>query len=272
MRTSDWERRFVSRVSVPLVLFLSLVSLTGIYKENFYNLESDNWRVQCIGQDVIDLVLIVPFLTICALLTFLNRRTGLALWCGTVLYLVYTFMIYSFSVHFNSLFIFYCLILGISFYSFLIIIYKQAREHIQWKLDSTTLRRVISIYFILIAVIFYVLWLKDIVTAFFTDSLPTSLQETNLITNPVEALDISIFLPGIVIIGLLLLRENPLGVMLTPIMLTFMILMDITIGVLTFMLNGDSQVHRFVPFALFSMGVLGFFLLVGFFKKLTISS
>lgn len=272
MRISELERRFVIRVSLPLVLLISFVSLTGIYSDNFYVNESGNWRVQCLGQDIIDLVLIVPFLLISALLTFLNRRAGLALWCGTLLYLIYTFVIYSFSVHFTYLFVFYCFILGTCFYAVLFIIYKQTRERIHWKLDSITLKRVISVYFVLIALFFYVLWLKDIGNAVLNHSTPDSLVETDLITNPVHALDISIILPGMLIVGLLLYKENPLGVMLTPIVLTFMILMDITIGILAFMLNGDSRVHSFVPIALFIMAALSFFLLVGYFRKLTIST
>ncbi len=272
MRTSEWERTFVAWVSVPLVVLVSFVSLVGIYSEDFYQSESSNWRIQCQGQDVIDLVLIVPFLMISALLTFLNRRTGLALWCGTLLYLIYTFVIYSFSVHFNFLFVLYCFVLGISFYSFLLIVYKQARERIHWKLESNLLRRVISIFLILTALSFYLLWLMDIVSAVLTNSIPTSLQETKLITNPVHALDIAIFLPGMFMIGLLLLKENPMGVMLTPIALIFMILMDLTIGILAFMLQADSGESAFLPVLVFSLAGFSLFLLVSYFRELGYSS
>lgn len=272
MRTSGWQRRFVIGVSIPLALLISFVSLTGIYTDNFYANESSNWRIQCVGQDIINLVLIVPFLIISALLTFFNRRAGLALWCGTVLYLIYTFVIYSFSVHYNELFILYTVILGICFYSFLYILYKQAKERIPWRVNSQPLTFILSGYFVLIAIVFYGLWLKEIMGALAAHTIPASLEEAQLFTNPVHALDLSVMLPFMVLVAYLLFKNNHLGVLLTPVLLTFMILMDITIAVLAFMLSSDQHVPSSISIILFILAVPSMFMLVVYFRKLTVAT
>lgn len=272
MRTSEWQRRFVIGVSIPLVLMISFVSLTGIYTDNFYLNESSNWQIQCVGQDIFNLVLVVPFLIISALLTFFNRRAGLALWCGTILYLIYTFVIYSFSVHYNELFVLYTSILGISFYSFLYILYKQAKERIPWRVNSRYLSIMLSGYFVLIALVFYGLWLKEIIGALASHRVPTSLSEANLFTNPVHALDLSVMLPFMVLVGYLLFKGNHLGVLLAPVLLTFMILMDISIAVLAAMLSSDQNVPNSISIVLFLLAVPSLFMLVAYFRKLTVGT
>lgn len=268
MRTSEWQRKFVVGVSVPLALLVSFASLKGIYTEDFYMHESSNWRVQAIGQDVINLIVITPFLLISALLTFFNRRAGLGMWCGTLLYLIYTFIIYCFSVHFNELFLVYCLVLGLSLYSFLYLLYKQAKERAPWFIKSVVLKKILAAYFLLVGLFFYGLWLKDIMDALLANTIPPSLVDSGLFTNPVHVLDISIVLPGVILMGILLFKGNHLGVLMTPIVLTFFILMDITIAVLTILLAQPEEGFG-VSLVLFTLTILSILLLMAFFRKLS---
>lgn len=268
MRATEFQRKFVIGIALLLAVLVTAASLTGIYTADFYASESENWQLQALGQDVIDLLLIVPFLTISAVLTYFNRKIGLALWCGALLYLIYTFAIYTFSIHFNSLFILYCIILGVSFYAFLFIIYKQAKERIPWVITSTRLANTIAIYFLFIAVVFYTLWLGDIVPAILNGAVPQSLQEAGLVTNPVHVLDLAVLLPGIFMTGILLLRKNHVGIMLTPVLLSFFVLMDCTIAILALILRQPSSTYLAVGmFALASVSVV---LLILYFKKLAV--
>lgn len=227
----------VLALSVPLSLLVGIVSIVGIFSPNFYENETLNWQVQSLGQDIIDLVLIVPILITTSLLTFKNRTIGVLLWAGVIAYLAYTFAIYSFDVKFNKLFIAYCLTLGLSFYSFLNFIFIQLSWPAVLKIEKTVIRKVIGVYFIAIAVLFYFLWLSEIVPAIIHGTTPKILLDAGLPTNPVHVLDLAIFLPGIFIIGILLLRDNKLGLIMTPVTLVFFILMDITIGSLSVMMQ-----------------------------------
>jgi len=99
-----------------------------------------------------------------------------------------------------------------------------------------------------------------------SNTIPKVLIETGLPTNPVHVLDLSVILPGIFISGLLVLRKKPLGYILTPVMLVFFILMNITIGVLVIMMQqqrlGGNLSITFVMvfFALASIILLYLFL------------
>jgi uncharacterized membrane protein (DUF485 family) len=53
----------------------------------------------------------------------------------------------------------------------------------------------------------------------------------------VQVLDLAIFLPAIFITGISLLRKKTLGNILTPVLLTFFILMDITIAFLVMIMK-----------------------------------
>src|SRR5689334_19574895 len=128
----------VMALSVPLILLVTGVSLVGIFSDDFYAKETLNWQIQSAGQDIIDLVLVVPFLLTTTPITFKIKRTGALLWGGVLLYLIYTFIIFCFDVHFNKLFILYCLTLGLAFYSFIYFIYFQIKEPITIKIESNS--------------------------------------------------------------------------------------------------------------------------------------
>src|SRR5689334_23124820 len=94
-------------LSVPLALLIAYISIVGIFSPDFYSSETPNWQIQSLGQDIIDLVFILPVLLVTAVLASRIRKIGALLWGGVLVYLIYTFIIYCFDVHFNQLFIFY---------------------------------------------------------------------------------------------------------------------------------------------------------------------
>ena len=97
--------------------------------------------------------------------------------------------------------------------------------------------KAVGIFLIIIACVFYVLWLSEIIPATIANTPPQNIIDTGLPTNPVHALDLSIILPGFAIIAVLLLRRKPIGLLLAPNALAFMILMDITIGALNIIME-----------------------------------
>ena len=81
-------------------------------------------------------------------------------------------------------------------------------------------------------VFFYLLWLSTVIPAMINN---VATQEVNAIgtpTNPVHALDLSIVLPTLILTAILLWRKRKMGFILAPIILTFCILMGVTIGAL----------------------------------------
>ncbi|MDH4211483.1 MAG: hypothetical protein OEV79_08545 [candidate division WOR-3 bacterium] len=222
--------RIIIRLSFLVCILLVIVSCVGLLFPNTYSADTPSWTAQALGQDIFDLFLVVPFLLITV--TFIRKRSrkALLMWSGAVLYLIYSFVIYCFAVHFNNLFIVYCSILGLSFYAFVYYLVSQLRRSATDWFGETVSVKSVGYYFIAISCIFYLLWLSEVVPSIMAGTIPKNIIEMGLLTNPVHALDLSITLPGILIVGILLLRRKTSGLLLAPSILIFMILMDITIG------------------------------------------
>jgi len=246
---------------------VGIVSVVGLYTPGFYHQESINWQAQSIGQDLIDLFMITPVLLICAALAYGGSRPAKFIWAGANLYLAYTFMIYTFDIHFNSLFYFYCLCLGLSFYSVLFFLYSELMKPAQEEEALSAKTRLISVYFIAISVLFYVLWLSDVVTAILYDTSPESLILAGLPTNPVHVLDLAIILPALCGTGILLFRQHKIGFLLAPIMLVFTLLMNLTIGGLNLVMHYRGLgTNWIITGIMFGLAVFNFILLLSYWK------
>ncbi len=231
------SNRLILWLALPLVLLLVASSSCGIFIKDFYAAETNNWQVQSRGQDLIDLLLITPALIVTSILAHRENKAALLVWGGVVLYLTYTFTIFSFSVHFNSMFVVYCLILGLSFYAFIYFIYVIFKnDSVNDVSISGSFSKVMGIYFMSVSCIFYLLWLSEVIPATINNSIPQTIIDVGLPTNPVHVLDLAVVLPGIFVTGLLVLKKRSIGFVLAPVVLTFFILMDLTIAILTVMM------------------------------------
>lgn len=225
------KRGYVLWFTVPLAGLIAIVSLAGLLDPELYSKETSDWAVQSVAQDAVDLFLILPVLVLAGLYTHRGEKRAAPIWGGTLLYLVYTFLIYCFSVHFNALFLAYVAILGIAAYATAYAARTQLIPPSQ-PMASGRPARVIGIYFIVVAILFYLLWLADVVPAITGGYTPSTIVAAGLPTNPVHVLDLALFLPGVLIVGVLLRRGLPLGMMLAPVILVFFVLMDLTITVI----------------------------------------
>jgi hypothetical protein len=228
--SSEKGKRIIIRLSFLICILLVIASCGGLLFPSTYSAETPNWTAQAVGQDIFDLFLVVPFLMITVIFIRQKSRKALLLWSGAILYLIYSFVIYCFAVHFNNLFIVYCAILGLSFYAFMYYLVGQLRRSAADWFEETVSVKSVGYYFIVISCIFYLLWLSEIVPATINGTTPKNIIEMGLLTNPVHALDLSVVLPGIFVTGILVLKKKTLGMLLAPAVLVFMILMDITIG------------------------------------------
>jgi len=261
--------KIILSLSIPLALLVIFSSLVGLLVPDMYSKETQNWIIQSTGQDAIDLILITPVLLITSILAFRKSKAGFLLWGGTVFYLIYTFVIYCFSLHFNNLFVVYCITLGLSFYSFIYFLYLNLTEPIDAWFNDRIPRKTTGVYFIIIAFLFYFIWLSSIIPAQLASDIPKELADTGLYTNPVHVLDLSVLLPGSFLIGLFLLKKKNMGYPFAIVMLVFFILMDITIGTLVFLMNRkglDSDLNLLIIFSVLTL--FSIYLLTGFLKNI----
>jgi hypothetical protein len=263
---SEGNNKIILLFSIPLTIFVIVVSYAGLFIPATYTNETANWQAQALAQDLFDLLLVAPLLLITSWFAHRGNRIALLLWAGTIVYIIYTFVLFCFAVHFNFLFIIYCLTLGLSFYAFLYFLFSQNKEHFtNWTTDKLPVKTV-GYYFIILVVMFYFLWLSEIIPAILNNTIPTSITEAGQITNPVHVLDLAVLLPGLIYISLNLLKRKSWAILLAPVVLIFFILMTIAIGTMVVVLNmkgfeSDLSVAVFmILLAIFSLILLIWYL------------
>jgi hypothetical protein len=171
-------------------------------------------------------------------------------------------------VHFNILFPVYCLILGVSAFAFLVLLRSLVLDQTVYS-AGRQLSRIAAGYFLGISILFYLLWLSEILPAVFTNTVPASVTVVGLPTNPVHAIDLSVFLPALCITGVLLLKMHPVANPLAVMLLTFMVLMDLTIAGLTLIMREhDLPGNPAVALAMVLLAAVSAFLLVLFMRTM----
>ena len=258
-------------LTVILAALVSTVSTIGWITPDFYSRETPNWQTQAEGQDIADLFLAVPVLLIAAVMVARNRPKAFLVWGGTVLYLLYTFLIYAFAVHFNGLFWVYCLVLGLTFYAALFFFYCLLQISVSQTDSPSFVAKFTGIYLMVIAVLFYLLWLSDVIPHALNHTIPPTLKETSLPVNPVQVIDLAVFLPGLFGVGFLLWQRKSWGFVLAPVFLSFCVLMDLTIAGLALLmqyrgLGSDSLVTVLMGV----LALISFVLLLIHLKRLTL--
>ncbi len=222
--------KIVPLLSLVLAFFTFVVSYLGVFVADTYSRETANWTAQAIGQDVVNLFLVVPLLVVLSALIYRKYTIAIFPWAGAMLYLAYSYAIYSFSLHFSELFLVYCLVFGLSVYSFLYFLYVFLDVPVAaWFQDGVHVK-VAGGFLVVMAILFYVVWLSAIVPALVTNATPPDIAAAGLLTNPVYVLDLSIFLPGFMLVALLAFKKRRIGLLLAPALISFIVLMTAAVA------------------------------------------
>lgn len=209
---------------------MAVVSLLGVTDPGrTYAKETVNWAAQAVGQDSVNLCVVFPTLLISSFLV-LRRDSFRAflLWLGVLIYLIYSYVLYSFFVHFGPLFLLYVATLGLSFYSFVGVL-----AVLDWQKADGAFANVktkpASIFLGTVAILFALLWLADIVGALARGGVPVDLDKIGLVVNPIHVLDLAFLLPGVFIVAALVWQRKVLGLTLAVPLLLFFVLMGLAI-------------------------------------------
>lgn len=223
------QTRILTGLGIGILIGLAFVSWHGVFIESTYIRDSASMRAQGIGQDLVDLVLVCPLLVLSLFLIQYRIKLAYFLYGGTVLYLFYSFIIYSFGVHFNQLFLLYCWVLGTSAYSFVCLLSFLLKQPVENWFREQAPTKLVSGFLFLIAVLFYMMWLKELLPALLEKKVPLSLIEADLMVNPIHVIDLSVALPGLIISGILLLKKKRLGFLMAPVWLVFCLVLALAL-------------------------------------------
>ncbi len=215
-------------LTVPIAILLAIASGSGVWVSNIYR-DTPNLVAQAIGQDAITLGVALPTLIISALLAGRGSQGARLVWLGGLIYTVYTYVGYAFSVRFNSLFLVYVALLGCSTYALIGGLATTDWAGIKTRFTEQTPVKAVSIYLGVIAALFYLLWLSEAVPASLTGYPPQSLIDAGTPTNFVQVLDMAWLLPAVVITATSLWRRLPLGYVLAGALLSHFVLLTLAI-------------------------------------------
>lgn len=203
------HRTLWAGLTLLLAALLAAAAAVGVFVPDAYALEHPNWAAQGIGQDAVDLFLVVPALLLCAWRIGRGSQNAAAVWQGLLLYIAYSYTLYSFFLHFGRFFLLYVALLGLSVH--LLVASATSAANVRGVAPTRTQARLAGALLALSATLFALLWLREIVPAMATGVTPKSVLDVGMIVNPVHVLDLALVLPAMLLTAALLWRGHPRG-------------------------------------------------------------
>ena len=210
--------RIGDRLSWIAALFATLAAAAGLLVAGLYR-DAPFWIDQARGTDVATLFLAVPILVGGLLAARRGSTLGRLVALAGLLYLVYNYAIFSFSVAINPLSAMYIAILGLAVWSLFLELADLDLAALARSVEDRLPRRTTATAVVVVAALFGLLWLGQIASVTASGVLPPDLVRANLPTNPIYALDLAMFLPLCVLVGAGLLRGSRLGGFALPMLI-----------------------------------------------------
>jgi hypothetical protein len=237
------------RLSWLVSALMALASAAGVFTSSVYAKETASWAAQGAGQDLVNLLIACPALAVSG--WYVGRRSARAfmVWLGVLIYVVYSYLMYAFFVHFGPIFPVYVAVLGLSSYALGgAVMHLRLDEFRQvWPPDFR--RRSVSAFLVFIGVAFGSMWIAEIVRALVNGTTPEAVVESGLPVNPVHVLDLALLLPLALVTGVAHWKRRAFGLVFATPILVFFILMDCAIISMTYSMraHGVSASLAIVP-------------------------
>lgn len=179
--------------------------------------------VQGLAQDLVTLVLGLPFLAFALAWARRGSRAGHLSLTGAVAYLFVQYTMYLAMGTYNELFLLWVLLVLLAFQLLVRLLLAAPASSFQVRGDSRATRSFVGGLLVLNGVLIALLWLSVVVPPFLAGThLPSGLAHfTTLI---VQGFDLALFLPASVLAGYGYLRRRPEGDLLAPVYAVFLAL------------------------------------------------
>jgi hypothetical protein len=248
-----------NRLAALATSLAALAALAGLAVDGLYA-DAPNWVQQAQGTDLATLFLAVPVLAVGLWKGALGSTAGRLAVVAGLLYLIYNYAIFAFSVAMNPLTAVHIAILGLALWSLLIAGRSavDGAETVTERLD----RRLGGALLVGVGVMFSLLWLGQIATVATTGALPADLVKADISSNPVYALDLAFFLPLCVIAGVGLLRRTNAALWAFPMLVWVPLMGAGVVGGIALMAAAGDQTALPVAVVISIVGVLSSMLAV----------
>lgn len=217
---------WLSIVAAVIAIVGSVIALSN---HRIYASLTPAFFPQALAQDIANLAVASPAMLLLAGLALRGGLRAYLLWLGVVAFTVYNYVIYTFSIPFGPLFLLWVAVFGLCLYALMGGIASADHRTIQTCYQNRRAVTVAAWVLIVVASLFYLLWLSEDVPALLAEKTPQSVMDLAVPTNPVHILDLGFFLPAAILTGVWLLKKKPLAFTVAPALIVFLILTGIPI-------------------------------------------
>ena len=216
-------------LSIVAALLAAAGSVIALAVERIYARLTPFFLPRALAQDIANVAVASPALLILATQALRGSLRAYLLWLGVLMFTVYNYVIYTFSIPFGPLFLLWVAVLGSCIYALIGGVTAVDHRLVKSCFSSRRAIQIVAWFLIIIAIFFSLLWLSEDVPALLNGNTPQSVIDMALPTNPVHILDLAFFLPAVFATSVLLLKRKPLAYTLAPSFIVFLILTGVPI-------------------------------------------
>jgi hypothetical protein len=226
------------RLAAIAAVLAGVAAMAGLLVSGLY-VDAPNWVQQARGTDLATLFLAVPVLVVGLWAAGRGHGAGRSAIVAGLLYLVYNYAIFAFSVAMNPLTAMHIAILGLALWSLLL----GGREAVPGTEDLADRlnRRAAGGLLIAVGALFGLMWLGQIAATSLNGVLPADLVTAGISANPVYALDLAFFLPLCALAGIGLLRGTGAAAFAFPMLIWIALMGAGIVGGFLFMAAAGDQ-------------------------------
>jgi hypothetical protein len=173
----------------------------------------------------------MPVLAAAMFLAVRGSIRAVVVWLGALAATLYNAQMLLYATPFNSLFLLYVAMLGLSVWAIGSLLRANLFETVGARVDPRMPIRSISVYLWVIAGVNALVWLRDVVPATLSGDPTTVLEGTGVMTNPVYIQDLALWLPLAIATGVWLWQRRPAGYALAGAVLMMWVFESISIAV-----------------------------------------
>lgn len=188
-----------------------------VYGQGIYRYDGTDLVAQAVAQDYVTLLLAVPLLAVAFVLYRRDSLRGKLLLAGTLAYFLYTYTSLTFGAAFNALFLVYVAIFSASLFAFMMVLLSVEQRSLPKVFGDRLPRRSIAVFLFFSAGFLLLAWLGRAAPAIFSGTTPVGLSTSTTLF--IQALDLGIIVPVMILAGVQLLQRRPFGYLLTSVAL-----------------------------------------------------
>ncbi|XMB65970.1 hypothetical protein RI065_06600 [Mycoplasmatota bacterium zrk1] len=204
--------------SVIIIILSVIVAGGGLFFPDVYR-DNEIITTAFYGNDIVTLFLVVPMMIVALILCLRGSQKAQLVWMGTLWYMMYNYIFYLYGAAFNVFFLSYVALFTLSAYGLIFALIRVDSRKLAGYFSNNTPIKWISTYMFFFSGLLGVLWIAISLSFIFTGEVPVNIIETGKDTGIVFATDLSLLIPSLIVSGILLLKKNHWGPILSSIVL-----------------------------------------------------